>query len=218
MYDRPDADRPGMGGTPDSRPPVDTELSAGDARALIHRLPAITYVAEAGIGGAWHYVSPAAETMLGFSPERWLDDPGLWASRLHPEDRERVFAMEIEAIEGAVVAPIEYRLRHRDGRTVWVSDDALLVPDTHGRLRWHGVLSDITERKRAEEELSRRAAQQASVSRLGELALKGAAIEVLMDVAINAAAEILGVEWGAVFQLSADGQTLALRAGHGCSP
>ena len=189
------------------------------ARALVDRLPAVAYVADAGPDGQFHYVSPAAQTVLGFAPEEWLAEPGLWRSRLHPEDRERVFAADAdaEAIDGGGLAAIEYRLRHRDGRTVWVSDDAVLVPDEQGRRRWHGVLSDITDRKRGESELVRRAAQQAAVARLGERALKGADLNTLMDVATTEAARILQVQWAAVLELTADGETFVLRAGQGCS-
>jgi hypothetical protein len=41
-------------------------------------------------------------------------------------------------------AAAEYRLLHRDGRVVWVRDDALLLDDEDGAQRWHGVMSDIT--------------------------------------------------------------------------
>jgi diguanylate cyclase (GGDEF)-like protein/PAS domain S-box-containing protein len=184
----------------------------------VERLPAVVYVADAGIGGRWHYVSPSAEAILGYPAEDWLADPDLWASRLHPEDREQVFAREAVAIAGSGgVSPEEYRLRHRDGRVVWLYDDAVLVADEQGRRRWHGVLTDITERKRAESELQRRAAQQAAVARLGERALRGADLATLMDGAVTEAARILQVQWGAVLALTPDRESLVLRAGHGCS-
>ncbi|HUN79587.1 MAG TPA: EAL domain-containing protein [Solirubrobacteraceae bacterium] len=125
-----------------------TELQA---RSLVERLPAIVYVADAGIDGRWHYVSPAAEAMLGYTPEEWLADPHLWARLVHPDDRAKVYEREARLDEPAV--PEEYRMVHRDGRTVWVRDHATLLADELGRLRWHGVLSDITDRKLAEDEL-----------------------------------------------------------------
>jgi diguanylate cyclase (GGDEF)-like protein/PAS domain S-box-containing protein len=121
------------------------------ARALVEHLPAIVYVSEPGIGGLWHYVSAQAESILGFAPDAWLTDPHLWAKCVHPEDRERVFARETQLEEPG--APEEYRMLHRDGRTVWVRDHAALLVDELGELRWHGVLSDITDQKLAEAEL-----------------------------------------------------------------
>ena len=118
---------------------------------LLERLPAVIYIADLGIEGSWHYVSPQVEATLGFSPEEWLADPGLWRSRIHPEDRDRVLSEESDqAEEGMDGPPTEYRMFHRDGSIVWLSDQAMLVRDRDGKMRWHGVMSDITERKQAE--------------------------------------------------------------------
>ena len=48
----------------------------------------------------------------------------------------------------------EYRLLTRDGSMVWVRDEATLVSDEDGRpLCWQGVLTDVADRKQAEEAL-----------------------------------------------------------------
>jgi diguanylate cyclase (GGDEF)-like protein/PAS domain S-box-containing protein len=130
--------------------PVELEV-----RTLLDQLPAILYVSEVGVTGRWHFVSAGVEAVLGFSAAEWIADAGLWARQIHPEDRARVFEREDALVEPTV--PDEYRMRHREGRIVWVRDEAALVTDTHGRMRWHGVISDITDRKLAEAELERRA-------------------------------------------------------------
>src|SRR5271168_4994741 len=63
-------------------------------RTLVERLPAVTYIAELGSHGRWHYVSPQIESMLGFSPAEWLSDSSVWIGRVHPEDRDTVLAVE----------------------------------------------------------------------------------------------------------------------------
>jgi len=189
------------------------ELSEPTVRTLLDRLPAILYVADVGVGGRWHYISSGATDILGFTPAEWTDDPGLWARQVHPDDRERVFGREDELVEPSV--PDEYRFLHRDGRTVWVRDEAALVSDEQGRMRWHGVMSDVTERKLAEAELERRAEQQAAVARLGKRALEGAEVGVLMHDALTAAAQILGVDSGAVLERTIDRAAPVVRAGLG---
>jgi diguanylate cyclase (GGDEF)-like protein/PAS domain S-box-containing protein len=189
------------------------ELSEPAVRTLLDRLPAILYVADVGVGGRWHYISSGATDILGFTPAEWTDDPGLWARQVHPDDRERVFGREDELVEPSV--PDEYRFLHRDGRTVWVRDEAALVSDEQGRMRWHGVMSDVTERKLAEAELERRAEQQAAVARLGKRALEGAEVGVLMHDALTAAAQILGVDSGAVLERTIDRAAPVVRAGLG---
>jgi diguanylate cyclase (GGDEF)-like protein/PAS domain S-box-containing protein len=181
------------------------------ARALVDQLPAIVYIADAGVDGRWHYVSAGVSDMLGFSPEEWMADAGLWARQVHPEDRDRVFGREDELADPTV--PDEYRLRHRDGTIVWVRDDAALVRDDEGVGRWHGVMLDITDRKLAEAELERRAEQQAAVARLGERALEGTEVAELMHEALTEAMRVLDVRAGAVLQCADDREALVLRAG-----
>jgi diguanylate cyclase (GGDEF)-like protein/PAS domain S-box-containing protein len=184
-----------------------------EAKTLLDRLPAILYVADIGIDGRWHYVSRGVESILGFSQAEWIHDPGAWSRQVHPDDRERVFSREDELDQPA--AADEYRMLHRDGHVVWVRDDAALVTDAQGRVRWHGVLSDISDRKLAEAELERRAEQQAAVARLGKHALEGATIESLMDEALREAARITGASAAAVFDRAADSGTRTVRAGTG---
>ncbi len=189
---------------------------APDYPGLLERVPAILYTAEAGAAGRWQYVSPQIETILGFSPDEWCADPQLWANQLHPVDRDRVIAGEGPFVPGSQQpGALEYRLHHRDGHVVWVRDDALLLRSEDGKLRWHGVLSDITEHKQAEAELERRAAQQAAVARLGEHALEGASTTELMQEATAAAAQMVGVEAAAVLELTPDRGSFWLRSGFG---
>jgi PAS domain S-box-containing protein len=63
-------------------------------RSIVENVPAIVYTAEAGPTGRWLYVSPQVESLLGFSPEEWMADPGLWFRQIHPEDQPRVAPWE----------------------------------------------------------------------------------------------------------------------------
>jgi PAS domain S-box-containing protein len=132
------------------------ELRAAEARyrTLVERLPAITYVAELGAGGPWHYVSPQIETMLGFSPAEWLSDPMNWMNHIHPDDREIALAAEKQFQETHELFQSEYRMCARDGRLMWFRDEGVLLQQTDGQgLLMQGVMYDITERKRLEDQL-----------------------------------------------------------------
>jgi len=187
-----------------------------EVRSLVDKLPAILYVADVGVGGRWHYVSSGALSILGFTPEEWMRDAELWARQIHPDDRPRVFDREGDLSEPSV--PDEYRMRHRDGHIVWVRDEAALVTDGSGELRWHGVILDITDRKLAEAELERQAEQQAAVARLGERALEGTDVSVLMREALHEATRILELPDGAVLEYVTGGADAILRAGIGAPP
>jgi diguanylate cyclase (GGDEF)-like protein/PAS domain S-box-containing protein len=196
--------------------PLPSAISAGGYPELLDRVPAIIYVADLGDVGRWHYVSPQIGTILGYTPAEWCADPSLWAKRLHPDDRDAVLSSEARCAAGSrEEGASEYRLRHRDGHVVWIRDDALLVRDRDGIMRWHGVLSDITETKQAEAELEQRAAQQSAVARLGEFALEGATTAELMQEAVSRAAEILGAELAAVLEYLPEDDCLMMRSGFG---
>jgi diguanylate cyclase (GGDEF)-like protein/PAS domain S-box-containing protein len=130
----------------------------GRYRGLIERLPVVSYLAEYGETGRWFYVSPQIEQLLGYTAEEWLADSNLWLRRVHPEDRERVTAEEARCAETLEPLSLEYRMVARDGRVLWIRDEgALGRPVGGGMVQVDGVLTDVTERRRAEEELRHRA-------------------------------------------------------------
>jgi len=123
-------------------------------QGLVEQLPAVTYIAEPGAEGRWRYVSPQIQTLVGYTPEEWMANPNCYFECLHPDDRERVFAKEVEA--GAELRPYqsEFRMISRDGHVVWCRDLArLMAPAEDGQPLMHGVIFDITKSKEAESRL-----------------------------------------------------------------
>ncbi len=132
------------------------ELSAAENRyrTLVERLPAVTYVAEMGAYGRWHYVSPQIESMIGFSPAEWLSDSANWITRIHDEDREGVLAVEERFQKHRDLFQAEYRMLARDGQILWFRDEAVMLPGAADQpCLMQGVMYDITERKRLEDQL-----------------------------------------------------------------
>jgi len=154
-------------------------------RTLVEQIPAAVYVDPAGALGSPLYVSPRVETLLGYAPEEWLATSDLWIERLHVEDRERVLAEIVRGNETGESLSLEYRFLARDDREVWVSDEVALVRDEHGTPKyWQGLMIDITDRKRAEEDL--RAAKEAAeeASRLKSAFLRMATHELRTPLTI----------------------------------
>jgi diguanylate cyclase (GGDEF)-like protein/PAS domain S-box-containing protein len=192
------------------------QITAGgqDYRRLVERLPVIVYASEMGEHGDWHYVSPQVEEILGYGAEEFKADAGLWARLLHPDDREAALANETEIYLGdRSTRPVEYRMRTRSGEIVWMLDEAVLEADDEGVPVWHGVLYDITERKRTEDELQRALAQQAVIAKLGERALRDGDPESLMRAATSLIGEVEGVHSACIWELGRDGRRLNLCAG-----
>jgi PAS domain S-box-containing protein len=89
------------------------------------------------------------------APERSLDSENWWVDRLHPEDRERVLTAQDTAFAsgGNLFSP-GYRLRRPDGSYADIVERSLIVRDAKGQVvRMIGALTDVSERKRAEEAL-----------------------------------------------------------------
>src|SRR5918995_1568874 len=122
-------------------------------RTLVEQLPAVTYMQETE-NATLAYVSPQIESVLGYSPEEYLANPDLRWQTIHPEDRGWVLREDIRTDETGEPYSVEYRRISRDGRVVWVREEAMLVRDSEGRpLFWQGILMDVTERKHQEENL-----------------------------------------------------------------
>ena len=123
-------------------------------RLLVERVPAMVYIQDAETLDTL-YDGPQVESILGYPQDSYLEDPRYWVELLHPDDRERVLAEQLRVREeGESEYLCEYRYISRDGREVWVRDEAKLVRDEEGAPRfWQGIMSDITERKGFEEAL-----------------------------------------------------------------
>ena len=138
----------------------DQRLRRAEARyrTLVEQIPAVTYIeAPNDEEGSTNllYASPQIEAMFGYSPEEWTEDPELFTKLLHPDDRERVLAEDVHTNRTGEPFRAEYRQFTRDGRVVWVRDEAILVRDEVGTpLFWQGILFDITDQKRYEEKLA----------------------------------------------------------------
>ena len=123
--------------------------------ALVEQIPAIVYVDLADEHMTSTYVSPQILELLGVDPQEYIDDPNLWASLLHPEDRDDAVATYLRGRASGEPFVFEYRLVARNGRVVWFRDSAIVLPDAEGRPHLiQGVMLDITERKAAEAQIA----------------------------------------------------------------
>ena len=116
---------------------------------MSEKKPCVAYMTGLNEARQIIYVSPQIEAMLGFSMEEWSADPDLCFRQLHYEDRERVLAEVHQSYNEGKPFRSEYRLLARDGRIVWVHDEAIVVRDEGGRPRFmQGIMFDISEDKR----------------------------------------------------------------------
>jgi len=98
------------------------------------------------------YISPAYERIWGTTQQSLYDNPMSFADAIHPDDRESVLAKVPSQAQGGFDE--EYRIVRPDGSVRWIHARSFPVRDERGEVyRLYGIAEDITERKRAEEEL-----------------------------------------------------------------
>lgn len=149
-------------------------------RGLVESIPLVIYMAEPGIMGKWHFISPQITEMTGYTPQEWIDDPGLWYSRVHPDDRERTMQDEEEALQKGKMPRLEYRFITKDERVIWISDKSLIFLDMD-TLLVQGYMLDITDRKLAEEQLTKRLTELQAVHGISKTLIQKTDLQKLIQ-------------------------------------
>lgn len=144
--------------------------------------------------------------MLGYADGELDGDPDRWLTMIHPDDQERVAEADRAHLAGETpFFEAEFRMRHKDGRWVWILDRGKAIErDGGGRLiRAIGSLTDITERKEAEARLMVSAAMLADEKERLRVTLQSIGDAVICTDAANritfmnpVAEKLTGVEVG----------------------
>jgi diguanylate cyclase (GGDEF)-like protein/PAS domain S-box-containing protein len=132
------------------------EQMLGDRhRAIVEHAPVVTYIDALDDGASTLFISPQVQELTGYSVEEWTGDPDLWLRIVHPEDRPRAVAENQRHNETGESFSLDYRIYRRDGRVVWIHDEAKIVRDDRGLPTFSiGAIVDVTEIKRAEERVA----------------------------------------------------------------
>lgn len=127
---------------------------AGVYKALLESTKAIPWKID-WASKRFAYIGPQIEALLGWPQGSWqtVED---WAARMHPEDRDRVVGFCVSQSQAGVDHEADYRAMTRDGHYVWIRDVVHVVRRPDGEVdSLVGFMFDISERKKAEEELLR---------------------------------------------------------------
>ena len=104
--------------------------------------------------GRYEYVSPAALEITGYAPEQFYADPGLIRRLIHPAWSDYFARAWEQLLQGEMPPSYEYQIVDSCGKERWLHQRNVLIRDGAGRpLAIEGIVSDITDRKRAEEAL-----------------------------------------------------------------
>ncbi|QLE51842.1 PAS domain S-box protein [Nostoc sp. C057] len=137
-----------------SRKQAQEELSEAEQkyRTLVEQIPGVVYILPINSTAQEAYISPQLQQLLGIAPEDWHHGFfNSWLNYTHPDDRDRYWQAVNTTITTGEPLRVEYRMMRRDGRTIWVRDQANLVLCADGQTQvLQGLVFDISERKQAE--------------------------------------------------------------------
>ena len=168
-----------------------------------------------------HYISanPALARIYGYeTAEIMIASLSGFEQQIYVDPRQRAKAIERLHQEGQIVG-FEQQIYRRDGTTTWISENARVVRDDDGNVRYYeGTVEDITERKRAQEALQR--ANEELESRVEErtAALRQSNQRLMLEVSerqrIEAALRNSEAELRALFAAMTDVITVFDAQGH----
>jgi PAS domain S-box-containing protein len=97
--------------------------------------------------------SPQCQEVTGYAWRDYVNDKFLWLRMIFPEDRNSVLSQINDVSAGKTPPPLEHRIIHKDGSTRWIRNTMVPLYDDSGHMvSYYGVIEDITERKRAEQD------------------------------------------------------------------
>jgi len=126
-------------------------------KILVQNIPCAVYSAYPEKTGPTTFMSNKWKDWTGYSPEELYHDPEAWPRCIHRDDREHAVNTYIQACRDRTAYNLEYRIIHKDtGQLRYVRDEGHLSKDEKGVVvRVDGIITDITELKKANNELDK---------------------------------------------------------------
>ncbi len=120
---------------------------------LINNLPGIAYRCKNDLNWTMEYISEGCIEILGCKPEEIINNAQLsYNDFIVERDKEKVWEVVQRAINSRLPYVIEYQITDKQGQVKWVWEKGTGVYDDKGQIiALEGFISDITERKMAEE-------------------------------------------------------------------
>lgn len=138
-------------------------------KLILALCPAVIYTCRPDGDYGATFISENIREQLGYEPSEFIDFSGFWASKIHPEDKSRVFA-DLPRLFETGYHVHEYRFLHRDGTYRWMRDELRLLSAPDGKpIEIVGSWTDISERRAMEESLRESQARLEEAQRIARL-------------------------------------------------
>ena len=173
--------------------------------------------------GTYLWISPSVTPQFGYREDQVLGKTAF--DFVHPDDAATAAECIATLTRGEEsTQTITMRMLHGDGEYKWIESVVSTITDLDGAPQLRVASRDITDRKGHERELEatsaelgRRLAETRALARIGECALEEPDPTRVMDIAVEATADVLGVPLAAIVELHSP-TTLLVRSGVGWKP
>ena len=125
---------------------------------ILATLPIAIFTSPVGPETDVSWISGDVEKVTGFTTQEYMAEKDFWRNRLHPEDRDRVLDAYKSQSAGDEIT-LEYRWLCKSGDYRWFYDRAIKKYSDH-EIQFVGLILDISERKRSEEEIQRQLSEK----------------------------------------------------------
>ncbi|HEU4559201.1 MAG TPA: PAS domain S-box protein [Longimicrobium sp.] len=123
---------------------------------LMENLPGMAYRCRLDPDFTVEFASEGALALTGYAPGELVDSRVVsFGELIVPADRAHVWAEAEAAVREGRAFQLEYRITHRDGGERWLQENGVPVERAGSEPVLEGFITDITERRRAEEALRR---------------------------------------------------------------
>lgn len=127
-------------------------------RALAENVPGVIYLCKNDERWSMIYLNDAVKNLTGYSKEEFLSNQISFADLYHPDDKEHVYKEVEIALNENLPFQIEYRIFDKNKNCKWIEERGVKLIGENKSEVIEGFLSDITERKLAEEKIRDREA------------------------------------------------------------
>jgi PAS domain S-box-containing protein len=179
------------------------EIASAELQKSEERYRTLARISPVGIfrtdpDGGTTYVNPKWREISGLSNEQAMGDG--WLAAVHPDDRAKLSNDWRESTQQHETAFSDYRFVRADGTVVWVMGQA--VPEMNAEsqvVSYVGTITDITERKHAEEESRRRAGEFASLYEIAREITAEPNLSALLETITDRTARLLNTSDAVIY-------------------
>lgn len=156
---------------------------------------------------------PGCVAVTGYESADYQRDGFLWVNMVPGDDRPAVLEQAAKLLSGEAARPLEHRIVHKDGGIRWVKNTPVPRYDDGGVLiGYDGLISNITERRLAEEALLEYARKLEILNRIIVSAGRAHDLNALMDDVLERILEMMAFDCGGIYMLDESGRKAGLVA------